>query len=230
MPGQVVVLVVDDERPLVGVISSHLAAEGYGVLEAHSAADGLETARAQRPDVILLDLELPDLEGLELLHQLRAFTDAYVIVLTARDEEADKVDALVGGADDYVLKPFSARELMARIYAMLRRPREPGPGADRPLWLSDLRIDANARTVQQGGREVVLTRTEFDLLAALASRPGRSLGRRQLLDEVWGTDWFGDEQVVDVHVGHLRRKLGDHASHPRYIRTIRGAGYGTVTR
>jgi DNA-binding response OmpR family regulator len=229
MADPVSVLVVDDERPLVAVITTHLEQEGFVVLAAFDAVSALEIARTDRPDVIILDIALPDADGIDVCLELREFTDAYVIVLTARDDEADKVAALTAGADDYVLKPFSARELIARIGAMQRRPRDPRVDAERPVALSDIRIELGPRVVRLGGLAVELTRTEYDLLVALASRPGRALTRRQLLDEVWGADWFGDEQVVDVHVGHLRRKLGDPASHPRYIRTVRGVGYAAVT-
>jgi DNA-binding response OmpR family regulator len=229
MADPVSVLVVDDERPLVAVITTHLEQEGFVVLAAFDGASALEIARTDRPDLIILDIALPDVDGIDVCLDLREFTDAYLIVLTARDDEADKVAALNAGADDYVLKPFSARELIARIGAMQRRPRDPRADAERPVALSDIRIDLGPRVVRLGGHSVELTRTEYDLLVALASRPGRALTRRQLLDEVWGSDWFGDEQVVDVHVGHLRRKLGDPASHPRYIRTVRGVGYAAVT-
>jgi DNA-binding response OmpR family regulator len=228
---QITVLLVDDERPLVGVITSHLEAEGFTVLSAFDGATALQAVHDGRPDVVVMDTDLPDVDPTEICRQVREETDAYLIVLTARDEEVDKVSALNAGADDYVLKPFSARELIARIGAMLRRPRAPRAGADRPLALADLRIDVASRTVLKAGRVLALTRTEYGLLVALASRPDRVLTRRQLLDEVWGVDWFGDEQVVDVHLGHVRRKLGDSASHPRYIRTARGVGYAAaVTR
>jgi len=226
--GSALVLVVDDERPLVGVIASHLDSEGLGVIEAYDGASALGIARAERPDVIIIDLTLPDVEGIDLIQHLREFTDAYVVVLTARDEESDKVAAFTAGADDYVVKPFSARELIARVGAMMRRPRGNDEPSDRQVALGDLRLDLAERTLHQGRREVHLTRTEFDLLGALASRPRQVLTRRELIDEVWGSDWFGDEQVVDVHIRAVRRKLGDQASAPRYIRTVRGVGYSAL--
>jgi DNA-binding response OmpR family regulator len=229
MAAAILALVVDDERPLVGVIASHLRAEGIDVISAFTGTSALAIIRDQRPDVIVMDIALPDIDGIDLCRRVRELTDAYIIVVSARDEEADKVGTLNAGADDYVLKPFSARELIARIGAMMRRPRVESSDADRPVALDDLRIDLGARTVLRSGRPVTLTRTEHDLLATLASRPGRALTRRQLLDEVWGPEWFGDEQVVDVHVGHLRHKLGDSAAHPRYVRTVRGVGYASVT-
>jgi DNA-binding response OmpR family regulator len=228
MAGSALVLVVDDERTLVGVIASHLDNEGLGVIEAYDGTTALVLARAERPDVVIVDLALPDIDGIDLIGQLREFTDAYVLVLTARDEESDKVAALNAGADDYVVKPFSARELIARVVAMLRRPRLAEEPSDRQVSLGDLRLDLDERQLHQGRREVHLTRTEFDLLRALASRPRVALTRRELIDEVWGADWYGDEQVVDVHMRAVRRKLLDSAADPRYIRTVRGVGYAAI--
>ena len=168
-----------------------------------------------------------------MCRQVRTFTDAYIIMLTARDEEMDKVVALSTGADDYLVKPFSPRELIARVRAMLRRPRTGSGPAGTPatvevLRFGDLVLDPAGRVLLRAGEPVVLTRTEFDLLAALMAAPRAVLSRRQLTDEVWGSDWFGDDQIVDVHVGHLRRKLGDDAANARYVRTVRGVGYGMV--
>ena len=218
------ILVVDDERPLVGVITSYLEREDFGVLHAYDGPSAIEVARAERPDLILLDLMLPGLSGLEVCRQVREFSDAYIVMLTARDDEADKVATLTAGADDYVLKPFSPRELVARIQAMLRRPRN--SGAPTVIHHGALAVDLESRDVWVDGRPVVLTRTEYDLLTAMATRPRAALSRRELIDEVWGPDWYGDEHVVDVHVGHLRRKLGDVAAEPRFVRTVRGVGYG----
>jgi DNA-binding response OmpR family regulator len=226
VPDPVLVLIVDDERPLVGVITSHLEREGFTVLAAFDGPSAVELADLRRPDLILLDIDLPGLDGIEVCRRVREFSDAYLVVLTARDEEADKVDALGAGADDYVVKPFSARELIARIQAMLRRPRLTDHVG--PVTLRDLRVDVGSRTVQRSGEHIHLTRTEFDLLAALLAGRGSALTRGLLIDEVWGSDWFGDEQVVDVHIGHLRRKLGDPAAQPRYVRTVRGVGYALV--
>jgi DNA-binding response OmpR family regulator len=189
-------------------------------------------ARATAPDLIVLDVMLPGFDGIEVCRQVRTFTDAYIIMLTARDEEIDKVVALSTGADDYLVKPFSPRELIARVKAMLRRPRGPAapPGAEPEpaLTFADLTLDPAARVVLQDGTPVDLTRTEFDLLEALIMAPRAVLSRRQLTDQVWGSDWYGDDQIVDVHIGHLRRKLGDDAAAPRYVRTVRGVGYGMV--
>ncbi len=227
------VLVVDDEVALAGVVAGYLQREGFVVDLAHDGPSAVELARASRPDLVVLDVMLPGFDGVEVCRRLRAFTDAYVIMLTARDEEIDKVVGLSVGADDYLVKPFSPRELVARIRAMLRRPRREVEGADAPesvpLVLADLLVDLEARQVTRAGSPVELTRTEFDLLAAMAARPRAVFTRRQLLDSVWGPGWFGDEHVVDVHVGHLRAKLGDDAAGAGYIRTVRGVGYGMGT-
>ena len=222
------VLVVDDEVPLTGVVGSYLVREGFEVSVAHNGPDAVEIARETRPDLIILDVMLPGFDGIEACRQMRQFTDAYIIMLTARDEEVDKVLGLSMGADDYLVKPFSPRELIARVRAMLRRPRAgtPAPAGAEPLTVGSLTVDPESREVLVDEEPVDLTRTEFDLLAAMIARPKAALTRRQLIDAVWGPGWFGDEHVVDVHVGHLRTKLGDDASEPRFVRTVRGVGYG----
>jgi DNA-binding response OmpR family regulator len=219
------VLIVEDEVPLAKVVASYLEREGFEVGLAHDGPSAVQQARDLSPDLIVLDLMLPGLDGVEACRQIRTFTDAYVIMLTARDDEADKVEALSVGADDYIVKPFSPRELIARTKAMLRRPRAPAK-VTPAITIGSLMIDVDSRTVAVDGAPVDLTRTEFDILAALALRPKSAFDRRQLIEAVWGGEWFGDEHVVDVHVGHLRRKLGDPARDPRFIRTIRGVGYG----
>jgi DNA-binding response OmpR family regulator len=224
------VLIVDDEVPLAKVVASYLTREGYQVSLAHDGPSAVNHARDLRPDLIVLDLMLPGFDGVEACRQIRMFSDAYVIMLTARDDENDKVLALAVGADDYIVKPFSPRELIARTKAMLRRPRTPAGPEPRPtLTVGALTVDPDARTVTLDGRPVDLTRTEFDILAALAVRPKTAFTRHQLIEAVWGGEWYGDEQVVDVHVGHLRRKLGDDAAEPRFVRTVRGVGYGMGT-
>lgn len=221
------VLVVDDEVPLAKVVASYLERAGFAVELAHDGPTAVDQARALRPDLIVLDLMIPGFDGVEACRQIRTFTDAYVIMLTARDDETDKVIALGVGADDYIVKPFSPRELIARTNAMLRRPRTPSEPEPHPaLVVGRLVVDPDARTVVVDGAQVELTRTEFDILAALAARPTSALTRAQIIESVWGGEWFGDEQVVDVHVGHLRRKLGDDANDPRFVRTVRGVGYG----
>jgi DNA-binding response OmpR family regulator len=222
------VLVVDDEVPLTGVVGSYLEREGFTVSVAHSGPDAVDRARQDQPVLIVLDVMLPGFDGIEACRQIRQFSDAYIIMLTARDEEVDKILGLSIGADDYLVKPFSPRELIARVRAMLRRPRTTSAsGVPAEVHaLGTLVVDVEARTVELDGEPVELTRTEFDLLAAMMARPKAALTRRQLIDAVWGPGWYGDEHVVDVHVGHLRTKLGDEAGDPRFIRTVRGVGYG----
>lgn len=223
-------LVVDDEAALTDVVASYLARENFEVSVAHTGTGALEMAREIDPEVVVLDLGLPGLDGIEVCRRLRLFSDAYVVMLTARDTEMDTVVGLSVGADDYLTKPFSPRELVARIRAMLRRPRsasvEPQrPEESPPLEFGDLCLDVAGREVRVDGRQVGLTRTEFDVLATLAGRPGLVFSRRQLLDAVWGDSWAGNEQLIDVHVGHLRRKLGDSPARARYVLTVRGVGY-----
>lgn len=225
-------LIVDDEVALTGVIASYLKREHFEVSVAHNRRDALTLARENDPDVVVLDLALPGIDGLEVCRQLRTFSDAYVVVLTARDTETDTIVGLSVGADDYMTKPFSPRELLARIQAMLRRPRTPagasaGDANDGPpeRMFGALRIDVAGRQVFTDDEPIMLTRTEFDLLAALSARPGMVFSRRQLIETVWDENWVGNEHLVDVHVGHLRRKLGDDPSAPRYVITVRGVGY-----
>jgi DNA-binding response OmpR family regulator len=184
--------------------------------------------------VVVLDLGLPGIDGLEVCRQLRTFSDAYVVMLTARDTEVDTIVGLSVGADDYVTKPFSPRELVARIRAMLRRPRSVSPpvapgGAGSselpPRVFGPLSIDVASRQVFLDVEPIPLTRTEFDILAALSSRPGVVWSRRQLIDAVWGEPWVGNDHLVDVHVGHLRRKIGDNPADSRFVLTVRGVGY-----
>jgi two-component system alkaline phosphatase synthesis response regulator PhoP len=216
------ILVVDDEVSILNLITSYLKAEGY---DFHTAADGptaLKAARAFKPDVIILDIMLPGLDGLEVLARLRRESDVYVILLTARTEEMDKIVGLSVGADDYVTKPFSPRELMARLKAALRR-LQAGPHSDENISRLAFRqviIDPGARQVTVDGKLVELTAMEFDLLLALAENRGRVLSREKLLEKVWGYDFYGDTRVVDVHLGHVRQKLGRDV-----IATVRGVGY-----
>jgi DNA-binding response OmpR family regulator len=228
-------LVVDDEVPLAKVVASYLEREHFEVSIAHTGVDAVALARETDPDVVVLDLALPGIDGLEVCRQLRGFSDAYVVMLTARDTEVDTVIGLSVGADDYVTKPFSPRELVARIRAMLRRPRSPaapaqpnaGPSSAEtpPRTFGALTIDVEGRQVFLNSQPVMLTRTEFDVLATLSARPGVVFTRRQLLEAVWGDSWVGNEHLVDVHVGHLRRKLADSPATPRYVITVRGIGY-----
>ncbi len=234
-PGGYRALVVDDEVPLAEVVASYLEREMFDVSLAHSGADALALAREIDPDVVVLDVGLPGIDGLEVCRQLRTFSDAYVVMLTARDTELDTIVGLSVGADDYVTKPFSPRELVARIRAMLRRPRTvaapattaaDSASAGPPTRVfGPLSIDVASRQVFINDEPVLLTRTEFDVLAALSSRPAVVFSRRQLLESIWGDSWVGNAHLVDVHVGHLRRKLGDDPADPRYVITVRGVGY-----
>lgn len=217
-------LVVDDEPPLVRLVSAYLEREGFAVSTAADGEEAIRLAEERRPDVVVLDLMLPGIDGIEVCRRIRIFSDAYIVMLTARAEETDKIVGLSTGADDYVTKPFSPGELVARIRAMLRRPRaaEHAPDVRR---LGDLLIDPAAREVTREGVPIALTRLEFDVLDALSEQPRVAFSRRQVLERVWGPNWFGDEHVVDVHVANLRRKLGDDPADPRYITTLRGVGY-----
>ncbi len=225
------VLVVDDEPQIRGVLRAYLEHDGFLVTEAATGAEALRRALAtdgSAPDVVLLDIGLPDLDGLEVLRTIRASSDVFVVLVTAR---ADEVDTLVGlrtGADDYVTKPFSPREVVARVGTVLRRSARGGAPAaaeDHVLRFDGLALDERRRELRVGADEVHLSTLEFDLLRALASSPGRVFSRAQLLEEVWGYDFYGDERVVDVHVRSLRRALGDDAGDPRVIGTVRGVGY-----
>jgi DNA-binding response OmpR family regulator len=221
-------LVVDDEAALADVVASYLHRDRFEVTVCHTGAEALSVAREVDPDVVVLDLGLPGIDGLEVCRQLRTFSDAYVVMLTARDTEIDTIVGLSVGADDYVTKPFSPRELVARIRAMLRRPRSVGAAADAVLparAFGPLSIDVASRQVFLKGEPIALTRTEFDILAALSSRPGVVWSRRQLIDAVWGEPWVGNDHLVDVHVGHLRRKISDDPADPRFVFTVRGVGY-----
>ncbi|MHB1008623.1 MAG: response regulator [Propionibacteriaceae bacterium] len=223
-------LVVDDEPSLVRVVEGYLAKDGFDVRTAGDGETALALARASEPDLVVLDLGLPGMDGVEVCRQLRTFSRCYILMLTAR---ADEVDVLIGlgvGADDYVTKPFSPRQLMARVGVLLRRPRT-GLSAENDgeaqRTFGDLVIDPAAHEVRVGASVVPLTRMEYDLLDVLSSRPRVVFSRQQLLDAVWD-DTSGiasDEHLVDIHIGHLRRKLGDDPRAARYILTIRGVGY-----
>ena len=222
------VLVVDDEVALAAMVCTYLERAGYATVRAATGPEGVRAARERRPDVIVLDLGLPGLDGVEVCRQVRTFSDCYVLMLTARTEEADRLIGLSVGADDYITKPFSPRELVARVQTVLRRPRTGGPGelAETPVRVfGDMRIEPGARVVTVADRQVELTRTEFDILDVLSARPRYAWARRRLIDEVWDRAWVGDEHLVDVHVAHLRRKLGDDPTAPRYVETVRGVGY-----
>ena len=221
------VLVVDDEPNLVELVQGYLEREGYRVLTAADGTTALALAQETQQDLIVLDLMLPGLDGLEVCRRLRQFSDAYVLMLTARAEEVDKVVGLSVGADDYLTKPFSPRELVARVKAMLRRPRSTAgaePDPPPPQRVGDLVVDRARHEVLKRGSPVPLTARELALLATLAAHPGRVFTRSQLLERVWGSDFY-DDHVVEVHVGNLRRKLEDDPSRPRWVQTVRGVGY-----
>lgn len=218
---------VDDEPSLIRVVAGYLEHEGFVVTTAADGEQALAAARLDPPDVVVLDLMLPGIDGIEVCRQLRTFTDAYVIMLTARTEEVDTLIGLSVGADDYMTKPFSPRELTARIRSLLRRPRMSAQAGGDPAarTVGDLSLDPQSRQVLVGQVPVELTRTEFDLLDALSERPKLAYSRRQLIERVWGSDWFGDEHLVDIHIAHIRAKLGDDVATPRFVLTVRGVGY-----
>jgi DNA-binding response OmpR family regulator len=217
------ILVVDDEAPIVELVRGYLEREGYVVESAIDGRSAVEAVRSSTPDVVVLDVMLPGLDGVEVCRQIRTFSDAYVLMLTARGEEIDRIVGLTVGADDYLVKPFSPRELVARVKALLRRPRQP---AETPAGgPAGLELDAARRVVRVDGATVDLTALEFDLLGVLARDPGVVVGRQTLLDRVWGRDFIADDHLVDVHIGNLRKKLGDDPAQPRFIETVRGVGY-----
>lgn len=227
------VLIVDDEPRLRDLVRQYLEREQFVVLTAADGLTALDLARQRSPDVVVLDLMLPGLDGLEVCRRLRTFSDAYVIMLTAKAEEIDRIVGLEVGADDYLTKPFSPRELVARVRAMLRRPRRGRlslPDVLPPQHFGSLVIDPGRREATLAGAVVSLTPLEFKLLATLAEHPGMVFTRAQLLEHVWGPNYFGDDHVVDVHVANLRKKLGDDPVTPQYIEMVRGIGYRFTRR
>ena len=226
------VLVVEDTEEISELVCTVLRRAGMDVRAVASGAEALAEVRRAAPDVVVLDLGLPDADGTEVCRQIRAESECYVLMLTARAEEVDLLIGLAVGADGYMAKPFSPRELVARVQAMLRRPRvpapRPAPVEESVLRLAELEVDEDSREVRVDGAVVDLTRTEFDLLAALASRPGRVLQRETLLREVWQTDWVGSVRLVEAHMSNLRRKLQAAGLSSPSIRTVRGVGYRLV--
>jgi DNA-binding response OmpR family regulator len=220
-------LLVDDDPLMTDSLEFLLRQEGYDVVVAASAGDALESARRTPPDLVLLDVGLPDLNGVEACRRLRAFWNGPVIMLTARRQEADKVIGLDAGADDYVTKPFASSELLARIRANLRRARQigGGPSALGELVIGGVRIDRDARTVSVDGQAIHLSAREFDLLLLLAERAGMVLPRRYLFDTIWGANFYGDERALDVYIRSLRKKIEPDPDRPVYIHTVRGVGY-----
>jgi DNA-binding response OmpR family regulator len=217
------VLIVEDDPLLRSAMVADLTERAHAVRTAGTALDGIREVSQHPPEVIVLDLGLPDLDGGSALRMMRAVTGTPVIVATARDEEAEIISLLNAGADDYLVKPFSGEHLAARIAALLRRAGAAGPGAGTVISAAGLRMDLARREAVLDGTSLVLSRREFDLLAYLAARPGVVVPRQELLTEVWHQS-YGDDQTIDVHVSWLRRKLGETAARPRYLRTVRGVG------
>jgi two-component system, OmpR family, response regulator RegX3 len=218
------ILFVEDERSISEPFSHALEREGFEPVVAQTAAEALQLAERIDPALVLLDLMLPDGDGRDVCRELRRTSDRPIIMLTARGTETDRIVGLELGADDYVVKPFSGPELIARIRAVLRRTGG-NSGAERLVRVGELELDASSRRVSLNGDELELSRKEFDLLAALMSRAGRVSRREDLMSEVWDENWFGSTKTLDTHIGWLRRKLGDDPADPRFIHTVRGVGF-----
>ena len=228
-------LVVEDDDDIRALVEFTLSTQGFVVETADTGLLGIEAVRTFDPDLITLDVGLPGIDGIETCRRIREFSDAYVIMITARDDEIDRLLGLETGADDYLSKPFSVRELKARVNALFRRPRrnvdtstsqQPAPMPDHEmLEHGPLRVDVDGRRAFNSTLELALTRTEFDLLTELIRTPARVWTREALLRSVWGTEWASDTHLVEVHVGNLRRKLDEHSDGKAYIKTVRGVGY-----
>nr|WP_044201183.1 response regulator transcription factor [Oscillochloris trichoides] len=232
---QATILIVEDEVPIQNVLSSYLRAEGYRVYTAKDGASALSQMWAVRPDLVILDIMLPGMDGFEVCRRIQQDFDVYILFLTARSEEVDKLIGLSIGADDYLTKPFSPRELTARVKTILRRSRTPGPRVhthqpiERPaLRFEQFTIDPGCYTVWRDGEAIILTPREFDLLYVLAEYAGRVCNRDQLLERIWGSNFAGIDRVVDVHIKQLRRKIEVDPSNPQIIQTLRGVGYRLV--
>lgn len=221
------ILIVDDEKPIVDSIKYTLYREGYDVVVSYDGEDALEKFKKESPDLIILDIMLPKLSGLEVCRIIRRTSNVPIIMLTAKGEDMDRVIGLELGADDYVPKPFSMRELVARIKAVLRRAKIPvaSTKTKEKLEFDDVVIDVVGRIVTKRGEQIDLSPKEFDLLVTLAENEGRVMSREYLLSHVWGEDFYGDDRTVDVHIRWLREKLEDDPSNPKYIQTVRGIGY-----
>ena len=223
------ILIVDDEERIRSLVASYLKSDGFEVVEAENGREAVAEVERRKPDLVVMDVRMPGLDGFEALAEIRKFSDVYVIMLTARTEETDRIVGLSVGADDYVTKPFSPRELVARVKAVLRRARRStaDQAADR-LEFDTVTIDVGRREVFRNEELVELTALQFDLLATLAESPGRVFSRRQLIERVWGWDFYGDERIVDVHIRNLRKALADEAGDPEVVGTVRGVGYKLV--
>jgi two-component system response regulator RegX3 len=219
------ILLVEDETSISEPLSAALGKEGFVPTIAETVADGLERFRSDRPDLVLLDVMLPDGDGRDLLRQIRSESRTPVVLLTARGQETDKVVGLELGADDYVVKPFGAAELIARIRAVLRRSSTPEADTPAVLQVGDVEMNLHRHAVTHAGRSVDLTLKEFELLRMLMEGAGRVVSRTDLIDEVWDPNWYGSTKTLDVHVSSLRKKLNDDPAAPRYIHTVRGVGF-----
>ncbi|MEW6523218.1 MAG: response regulator [Bacillota bacterium] len=219
------ILVVEDERPIAEIIEFNLVRAGYEVAVAFNGEEAIARARGETPDVIILDIMLPGRDGYQVCRAVRAFSTVPIIMLTAKDEEVDKILGLELGADDYVTKPFSPRELLARVKAILRRVGQPPTTSGETIAVGDLVIDPSTYEVIKAGQRIPLSHREFELLRFLASRPGQVFTREVLLDEVWGYEYYGESRTVDVTIRRLREKIEPDAAAPRYIVTKRGVGY-----
>lgn len=219
------ILVVDDETRLVDVLKAYLERDGYKVISAYDGKQALFQARREKPDLVILDLMLPEVDGLEVCRTLRKESDVPIIMLTARSEETDKLIGLELGADDYVTKPFSPREVVARVRAVLRRSLATKDSGEESIAIGDLVVDQARHEVRRGSESIAITPTEFDLLWALASNRGRVLSRLQLMEKALGESYEGYERTIDAHIKNLRRKIEPDPSHPRYVHTVFGVGY-----
>jgi DNA-binding response OmpR family regulator len=219
------ILLVEDEESITTPLAAALEHEGFATKVARTAAEALELGARLRPDLVLLDLMLPDGSGFDVCRELRATSSVPIIILSARGEETDRIVGLELGADDYVVKPFSAREVVARIRAVLRRAAAPAESNGGPMEIGGLRVEPASRLVTLDGEPLELSRKEFDLLSLLMREAGTVVQRERLIDEVWDVNWFGSTKTLDVHVSGLRKKLGDDSSAPRYLHTVRGVGF-----
>jgi two-component system response regulator RegX3 len=219
------ILLVEDEAAITEPLAAALEREGFSTSVVGTAGEALASADRLAPDLVLLDIGLPDGSGFDVCRVLRGRSTTPIIMLTARGEEADRVAGLELGADDYVVKPFSAREVVARVRAVLRRAESPGSPADGAIEIGALRVDATRHAAILDGKDLELSRKEFDLLWTLISHAGRLLTRERLIEEVWDMNWFGSTKTLDVHISSLRKKLADDPSDPTYIHTVRGVGF-----
>jgi DNA-binding response OmpR family regulator len=222
------VLLVEDDHVVRGAMLRSLADRGHAVHAVGTALDALRRVAAETPDLVVLDLGLPDLDGSDALRMLRGITDVPIIIATARDDEAEIVRLLRAGADDYMVKPFTGAHLDARVTSVLRRAGRASRAEPTTLEVGQLKVDLGQRLAHLDGAPLALTRKEFDLLAYLAARPGRVVSRRELLEEVWRQPSIGEDQTIDVHLYWLRRKMGETAAKPRYLHTVRGVGFRLV--